>query len=233
VFRLRALKELKKRLKRQRRPIWSLGAWTGVLLAVALAAYVSAGTTGHGAIPAWTIAAAAHDPAAGTVTEIATRRAYAIAALEHKDGEIEVAVHRVYLCGEETKKLGRMRAAEAANLLKAHREWDAAFDRSGRLSLQETVDDLSPACKMTAYMGMDKDGNLKLYDGPPNADKVVRTFFQLDVRAMETNLSPAQIKELASGIRVSDRDEYNSVLSTYSDYARYRSRAALNPQPQP
>jgi forespore regulator of the sigma-K checkpoint len=58
---------------------------------------------------------------------------------------------------------------------------------------------------------------------------VVRTFFQLDVRSLESSLSKERLHELAGGIRVSDKNEYNSVLSTYSDYALQKSRGVMKP----
>nr|WP_255570596.1 BofC C-terminal domain-containing protein [Cohnella sp. CFH 77786] len=116
--------------------------------------------------------------------------------------------------------LGRHSAGKAAELLKSRRDWEASFETSGRLVLQENVEDLSPACRQTAYIGMDADGNLSLFDGPPRKDNVVRTFFQLDIRSLESSLSKEKLHELADGIRVSDRDEYRSVLSSFSDFAR-------------
>lgn len=71
----------------------------------------------------------------------------------------------------------------------------------------------------SGYMGIDKDGNLSLFEGPPEDEKVLRTFFQLDVETMESVLPEEAIKQLQQGIRVQDMDEYNSVLSTFSDFA--------------
>ncbi|WP_420491488.1 BofC C-terminal domain-containing protein, partial [Neobacillus drentensis] len=43
--------------------------------------------------------------------------------------------------------------------------------------------------------------------------------FQVDIQSMESSLPESVLKELHQGIRVSDVEEYNSVLSTFSDYA--------------
>jgi forespore regulator of the sigma-K checkpoint len=158
-----------------------------------------------------------------------SKRDLTLQALDGWKGEVEVVLHRVYWCGEESRMLGLHATAEAADLVRAHREWDASFDRTGRVVLEELVEDLSPSCRETAYIGMDPDGNLSLYDGPPRKDNVVRTFFQLDVRSLESSLSKERLHELAGGIRVSDKNEYNSVLSTYSDYALQKSRGVMKP----
>ena len=47
----------------------------------------------------------------------------------------------------------------------------------------------------------------------------MRTFFQLDVGSMESSLPRDVIQRLEEGIRIQDMEEYNSVLSTFSDYA--------------
>nr|WP_238357384.1 BofC C-terminal domain-containing protein [Cohnella zeiphila] len=95
--------------------------------------------------------------------------------------------------------------------------------------MEETVDDFSPACGKSAYVGIDQVGNVSLYDGPPRKEKVLRTFFQLDVKSLESSMSKEKLKELADGIRVTDRDEFNSVMSTFSDYAREKTAEALKP----
>jgi forespore regulator of the sigma-K checkpoint len=238
VFGFRAMKEIKKKLKR-RRPVWSLG-----MLAVLFAAAAAAGIGGAAAIQkaadGWYAAAPAaapepdlpglNKPADKAGAKVSPREA-AIRALAMLEGDVELILHRVYWCGEETRMLGRHSGAEAAELLKSRREWSAAYDPAGRVLLEETVEDLSPACRQTAYIGMDTDGNLSLFNGPPRKDNVVRTFFQLDVPTLESSLSKDRLRELAQGIRVADRDEYNSVLSSFSDYAARKSKGVMKHQP--
>ncbi|WP_205417309.1 BofC C-terminal domain-containing protein, partial [Klebsiella pneumoniae] len=52
------------------------------------------------------------------------------------------------------------------------------------------------------------------YQGEPDEEKVIRTFFQLDVGTMESSLPEGVLEQLHKGIRIQDVDEYNSVLST-------------------
>jgi forespore regulator of the sigma-K checkpoint len=158
-----------------------------------------------------------------------SERGKALAALSQWKGEVEITLHRVYLCGEETRKLGRHTTAEAMELLKAHRDWKADFGAEGVVRMEETVNDFSPACAKSAYIGIDQVGHVSLYDGPPRKEKVLRTFFQLDVKSLESSLSKERLKELAEGIRVADRDEFNSVLSSFSDYAKENTADVLKP----
>lgn len=230
LFGLR-IRGLKKRIKRQRRPIWSLGMWAGAVLAATLAgAYISYQYVNEWSVfapgkgedqPVWS------DNLPVSYEDASTSRGQTMTALSKWDGEVEVVLHRVYLCGEESRLLGKHTTRETMELLKAHREWSASFDRSGRVVMEEAVDDLSPACRKTATIALDEDGNLSLYDGPPRKENVIRTFFQLDVGSLESSLSKERLKELAKGIRVTDRDEYNSVLSTFSDFAVEKTKDVM------
>jgi forespore regulator of the sigma-K checkpoint len=235
VSRFRILKEIKKSLKRKRRHVLSLGAGVAFfLLSVLVGSWFahrvitqslseSQVYLSDDSVPVWMDNLTAEEKPDSTMREKTLHR------LEKKVDEVEVILHRTYLCGEETRQLGRQSSSVAADLLKSHREWGAEFDSTGRLLMEQTVDDLSPQCRKTAYIGMDKNGNLSLYDGPPRREKVIRTFFQLDVDRLETQMNEDRVFELTNGIRVSDKDEYNSVLSTFNEFARLKSQADVQP----
>ncbi|MBB6674260.1 BofC C-terminal domain-containing protein [Cohnella nanjingensis] len=225
------IKELKKRLKRHRRPILTLGIWTAAVLTavVALALAVQqSGTRPAETSPDGDVASLAwSDNLSVSFDPPTSARGLTLAALASKGGDVEVVLHRAYLCGDETRKLGRFTTAEAIELLKAHREWTASFDRAGRVVMEEAIDDLSPICRETAYIGLDRDGNLSLFDGPPRKEKVIRTFFQLDVKSLESGMSKERMRELTEGIRVTDRAAYNHVLTRYGDYALNRAQGVM------
>jgi forespore regulator of the sigma-K checkpoint len=235
VSRFRILKELKKSIKRKRRHVLSLGAGVVFFLLAALVGSWFAHRVitlslseskvylYDDSVPVWM------DNLTVVEEPDWTMREKTLHMLQSRVDEVEVILHRTYLCGEETRQLGKQSSSVAAELLKSHREWGAEFDSIGRLLMEQTVDDLSPQCRKTAYIGMDKNGNLSLYDGPPRREKVIRTFFQLDVDRLETRMNEDRVFELSNGIRVSDKDEYNSVLSTFNEFARLKSQVDLQP----
>jgi forespore regulator of the sigma-K checkpoint len=144
----------------------------------------------------------------------------------------ETYIQKVYVCGEEMKKLGKMQPEEIVNTHQKHPEWQIGLSPEGHVVFTENIDDLSPKCKENGYFGIDANGNLSLYDGVPGKDNVIRTFFQLNIRHLESSLPRDTVKQLYSGIRVSDMAEYNSVLSTFSDYAVEATQKAMKPQTQ-
>jgi forespore regulator of the sigma-K checkpoint len=202
-------KNLKKRLRNKRRPMWSLGAILLSLFAGSLALNTEN-------------VLAAPNPAEHQSSIVNT--------LKRQNGPLSVKLHQVYVCGEESKPLGRMMSNQIIELLQAHPEWQAVVDKEqSTVYFEQSIEDMSEHCKANAYMGVDKKGNLTLFDGVPKKEKVVRTFFQLDVRYMESSLPQDKLDQLAKGIRISDMDEYNSVLSTYSDFAVEQNQKVMKP----
>ena len=131
----------------------------------------------------------------------------------------EVSKRNVYVCGEETIRLGKKSGADLYRLLEQNRQWTLSWNSDREAVLTEQIEDLSPECKQNAYFGIDEDGNLSLFDGVPDRKKVLRTFFQIDIERMESSLPRDAVRQLYEGIKVSDYASYNSVLSPFADFA--------------
>ncbi|WP_197479860.1 BofC C-terminal domain-containing protein [Paenibacillus swuensis] len=142
-----------------------------------------------------------------------------IQALSRISGTLNVVMDKLYICGTESTSLGSMEANQIISLLAENPHWTAMLQEDGSMHVTERIQDLSPTCKNNAYIGVDDQGNLTLYDAETGRKEAVRTFFQLDVRQMESSLPRQTLQELYSGIKINDVDEYNSVLSTFSDFA--------------
>lgn len=203
-------KQLKRRLRRNRRPLWMLGS---MMLLVSLGCHM--------------IQSPAAVYADGENVNGESRSSI-IGALQQKNVPMAVKLQRIYVCGEETELLGRMTSEQIIQLLLEHPEWTAMLDADHEsVLLEERIDDLSSHCKSHAYIGVDKNGNLSLFDGEPKEEKVLRTFFQLDVRYMESSLPHNKLEQLTKGIRISDIDEFNSVISTFTDYAMEKNEKVM------
>ncbi|MFC4776484.1 BofC C-terminal domain-containing protein [Paenibacillus sp. GCM10023252] len=209
---LNAWKQLKKKLRRIRGGALSLGAYVTVItLSLLLAGSQASAQSIY-------------------LRQPSTSHNRVIKLLEEHRGPLKVKLQRTYICGEEIKLLGQLSPQSIIGMLQEHPGWTAAVDKDEEtVLLQEEVNDLSEACRSHAYFGMDQEGMLKLFEGVPRKEKVIRTFFQLDVQFMESSLPKGQVDELVEGIHVKDMDEYNSVLSTFSDYAMERNEKAMKP----
>ncbi|WP_019120126.1 BofC C-terminal domain-containing protein [Brevibacillus massiliensis] len=136
--------------------------------------------------------------------------------------QIELVLRRSYLCGtkDEEKQLTTGKSAE--QLLSVYADWEIVSVEPDRLVLHKQVNDLSPVCKENGYFGVSPDGMLALFNGVPSENKVIQTFYQINTDRMEASLPKEEIEHLKSGIRVRDLAEYNSILSTYSEFQLHR-----------
>lgn len=151
--------------------------------------------------------------------EVASEQDQILEMIRSERRKRDTFVQKLYVCGEETQKLGNMNAEQIIELHKQHLGWTITLGDQGQVYFSEKVNDLSQACKEKAFFGLDESGNLSLFDGVPKADHVIRTFFQLNVDFLRSSLPIETVNQLYEGIRVTDLQEYYSVLSTFSDYA--------------
>jgi forespore regulator of the sigma-K checkpoint len=137
-----------------------------------------------------------------------------------EDGHRHPVVLRTqYVCGERVEQLGELDGQAVFNLHEGHPDALIDIADDGVVSFTELVNDLSPECRDNAFFGLDESGNLTLFNGQPEEDRVIKTFFQLNIQYLESSLPRDTVDQLHRGIRVTDLEEYNSVLSTFSDYA--------------
>jgi len=148
-----------------------------------------------------------------------------------KDEEsVKVILHREYVCGEEIIELGSLNKENI--MLQQHQNptWKMTMDSEHTIiRFHENIDDLSPYCKKHAFFGVDKREVFSLFDGEPTNEKIMKTFFQMDIPYLESILPQTEFKKLLGGIRVTDIDEYNSVLSTFSRYSVTSDNEVMTP----
>ncbi|MDF2722999.1 MAG: bypass of forespore [Paenibacillus sp.] len=208
-------KQLKKRLRQKRRWL-SLGFFiVAVAVGLIVVQWTRSPASGRDAWSALTPT----DPQAAMDRPMSMQDRIALGQIAETGGMRDVYIRKVYVCGEESLLLGRMEANEVLSMSAEHPTWQVELADDGVVTFVEQIDDLSPACKHNAYFGVDKTGNLSLFEGPPDDEKVIRTFFQLNIGYLESSLQPETIDQLKQGIRVLDMEEYNSVLSTFSEFA--------------
>ncbi|MCD1258233.1 BofC C-terminal domain-containing protein [Paenibacillus athensensis] len=214
-------KQLKKKLMRKRRGWLALAA----LLLLTTAAWRLTQAGGWPGIDATAVSLGV--TAEPQQTEQNARLAQAAELLKGLDGARETYLRKSYVCGEESQRLGLWTAERMLEELGRHPDWTPSLDPGGKVTFTQQIDDLSPSCKDQAVFGIDADGNLSLFSGAPGKDNIIRTFFQLNIRHLESSLPRETVKQLHDGIRISDLAEYNSVLSTFSDYAVEEDKRAM------
>lgn len=210
-------KQFKKRWRRWKRTAWMAAS----LVAITILAYSGLSISSHIERLLTTNFSEAATAMAPVTEERSEEEVQSILGQlrPETDRLTSVVMETHYICGIETEKLGKMSIPQLKVLLQQHPEWKAEVVSADTLQIKKQVDDLSPLCKEQAYISVDAVGNLNLYEGRPAEEKVIRTFFQMDVGSLESSLPEGVLEQLQQGIRVQDKDEYNSVISTFSDYA--------------
>ena len=132
-------------------------------------------------------------------------------------GPLQLSLQRTYLCGGKTEEEIQTEQT-MEQVLAEHSGWEIVSVEADRLVLHKAVNDIAPSCKENGYFGLSAEGILTLFNGLPSEQKVVQTFYPLDMEKMENSLPKAEVDLLKQGIRVRDLAEYNSVLSTYDDF---------------
>jgi forespore regulator of the sigma-K checkpoint len=208
---------MRQRLKRWRKAIWTITACAFVFMMACLGMPLSNQLT---------TLLTTDEPAAKET--LASLQVWADEIEQQPPFQIELArtdkariVHtKTEYIGESKEKIvGILKPSEIMQLLNQHPSWEGRIDDSGDVWLENHVAELSETCKQKGYIGLDSTGNLTLFEGKPEQEKVMRTFFQINIKSMETSLPKDVIKQLHDGIRIQDLEEYNSVISTFSDFA--------------
>jgi len=133
--------------------------------------------------------------------------------------QLRGVLHKVYVCGEEIKDLDLLSYEDAVVLAHQNPHWELSVDQTySVIRFEERIEDLSPYCKENAFFGIDEEGVFSLYDGVPERDKIMKTFFQLNIRYLESRLPKEEFEHLQLGIKVRDLEEYDSVLSTFNEF---------------
>jgi forespore regulator of the sigma-K checkpoint len=226
VHGFKLLKQLKKKLRSKRR--WLALGVILILVTVCSIAYKYTVKSENVSIPASQQALSSLHPT--VESEELAKQQEIMDAIAKQTGKLEAFKQKAYVCGEEQQKLGALDAGQIMQLHKEHPSWVISQNESNEVYFTERVDDLSPECKQKAYFGMDESGNLSLFNGLPSKENVIRTFFQLNIHYLESSLPKETLKQLHEGIRVTDLAEYNSVLSTFSDYAVEETKRAMFPK---
>lgn len=132
---------------------------------------------------------------------------------------VQVILKRTYVTGEiEIEKRDEV-IESTQQLLKRYEGWKLTHRQGNEFTFELRINDLSPTCKANGYFGINEKGELSLFDGVPEKEKVIQTFFQIDTKKIESYLPKEELTMLKRGIRVQEVEEYNSILSTFSEFA--------------
>lgn len=129
--------------------------------------------------------------------------------------EIKVILQREYLDGELSEEKVTELFWTIEKFKNKYAGWKIIELTKNHIVLHKMENDISPLLKTNGYFGMTEDGTLSIYNGKPEDDKIIHTFFQIDVGKLEVY----QQEELQQGIQIISKDQFNSLMKEYREYA--------------
>ena len=137
------------------------------------------------------------------------------AAVPVENDQLQVILQREYLDGELSEEKITEWFWSIEEFKNKYRDWKIIEQTKDHIVLHKMENDISPLLKTNGYFGITKDGTLSIYNGKPEKDKIIHTFFQIDVGKLEVY----QQEELQQGIQIISKDQFNSLMKEYREYA--------------
>ncbi|WP_416827457.1 BofC C-terminal domain-containing protein [Ectobacillus polymachus] len=135
--------------------------------------------------------------------------------LLEKEPSITVILQRYYVDGEVSEEIITEKVTNIEAMLKLYQDWQLVERDDSQLVMQKRIDDISPLLKTSGYFGVSKQGMLQLYRGVPHSNNAIHSFFQLDMKKLESYRK----EQLERGIRVKSKKKYEQVLETLQQYS--------------
>ncbi|MFS0861704.1 BofC C-terminal domain-containing protein [Fredinandcohnia sp. 179-A 10B2 NHS] len=128
--------------------------------------------------------------------------------------EVTVILERVYVDGEVSEEIIKETILSMEDFWAEYEDWNLVHQDEDQVVFQQRIDDISPLLKSNGYFGITEDGTLSIFNGKPESNKVIQSFFQIDVEKLESY----QHSLLKKGIKIGSKDEYMNVLETFKTY---------------
>lgn len=129
---------------------------------------------------------------------------------------VTVVLERIYLDGEISEEVKTETILAMEDFWAKYEDWQLIDQDDKQMIFQKEVDDISPLLKANGYFGISSEGVFSIYNGKPdNASDIIQSFFQIDVRKLETR----KHDELLQGIRIQSKDQYLQVIQSYKAYS--------------
>ncbi|WP_419956055.1 BofC C-terminal domain-containing protein [Neobacillus niacini] len=129
--------------------------------------------------------------------------------------QLTIILERIYLDGEISEEVVFDSYWSIENFWAKYDQWQLVDIDESTMVFRKQVDDISPLLKTNGYFGITDDGVLTIYNGRPDPSRIIQSFFQIDVKKLESKKQ----EELIQGIPIKTRDRYVEVLETFKHYS--------------
>ncbi|WP_017728636.1 intercompartmental signaling factor BofC [Halalkalibacterium ligniniphilum] len=125
-----------------------------------------------------------------------------------------VILEKVYLDGEKSEEQIVETIWAMEDFWADYEDWTLIKQENDQMVFRKHVKDISPLLKAKGYFGVSDEGILRIYEGLPNEENVIQSFFQLDTEKLRSQ----EHTKLKQGIPVKSLQHYEAVLKVYDEY---------------
>ncbi len=130
--------------------------------------------------------------------------------------QLTIILERIYLDGEISEEVVLDSYWSIENFWSKYDQWQLVEMDESTMVFRKYEDDISPLLKTNGYFGITEDGVLTIFNGRPDRSRIIQSFFQIDVKKLESNKQ----EELIQGIPIKTKDRYVEVLETFKPYSK-------------
>lgn len=141
----------------------------------------------------------------------------AVTAATHtpiEEPRIKIMLERTYLDSEVSEEIFTEKVSSLETFLKEHDDWQLIDRNDEQIVLQKRIQDISPLLKINGYFGVSKEGVLQTFEGVPEKDNAIHSFFQLDMKKLKSY----KRNQLKRGIRIESKERFVEVMEELKQY---------------
>lgn len=126
-----------------------------------------------------------------------------------------ITLERVFVDGEISEETLYQQGLTQQQICHKYKGWLMKSRGKGKIVFQKKMDDISPLLKANGYFGITNDGTVTIFNGKPDHEDIIHSFFQIDIKKLEGKKQ----NELLKGIPVKSVEDFNSVLKALKPYS--------------
>jgi forespore regulator of the sigma-K checkpoint len=128
---------------------------------------------------------------------------------------VAVVLERIFLDGVVSEEIKEETIWSMEDFWAEYETWQLVDQDEEQIVFQQRVDDISPLLKSNGYFGITEDGLFSIFNGKPETENVIQSFFQIDMQKLESR----QHEELKQGIPIESKDKYVQVLEGFKTFS--------------
>ncbi len=126
-----------------------------------------------------------------------------------------ITLERVFVDGEVSEETLYQKGLTPKQIRHKYKGWLLKSRSQDKMVFQKNMNDISPLLKANGYLGITNDGTVTIFNGKPDHEDIIHSFFQIDIKKLEGKKQT----QLLKGIPVKSVEDFNSALKALKPYS--------------